>query len=100
MLESLIYLWALDYLEKDRAVLIMTVDAALKHAELLRPTEDIDLASAMAFSFGKPKYMQAEAMSEKEKLMHEKRAWAFIFLPIQSRRKDYTGRISIVLAES
>ena len=55
----------------------MTVDAALKHAELLRPTEDIDLASAMAFSFGKPKYMQAEEMSQKEKLMHEKESLGF-----------------------
>ena len=78
----------------------MTVEATLKHAELLRPTEDIDLASAMAFSFGKPKYMQAEAMSQKEKLMHEKRAWAFIFLPIQLHRKDSSGRISIVPVES
>lgn len=77
VLESLIYAGALDYLEKDRAVLIMTVEAALKHAELLRPTEDIDLASAMAFSFGKPKYMQAEAMSQKEKLMHEKESLGF-----------------------
>ncbi|WP_155592767.1 DNA polymerase III subunit alpha [Lysinibacillus cavernae] len=77
VMESLIYAGALDYLEKDRAVLIMTVDAALKHAELLRPTEDIDMTSAMAFSFGKPKYMQAEEISQKEKLMHEKERLGF-----------------------
>ncbi len=77
VMEALIYAGALDYLEKDRAVLLMTVDAALKHAELLRPTEDIDLASAMTLSFGKPKYMQAEEMSQKEKLVHEKESLGF-----------------------
>lgn len=77
VIESLIFAGALDYLEKDRAVLIKTVEAALKHAELLRPTEDIDLASAKAFSFGKPKYMQAQEMTKKEKLMHEKEVLGF-----------------------
>ncbi len=77
VMEALIYAGALDYLEKGRAVLLMTVDAALKHAELLRPTEDIDLASAMTLSFGKPKYMQAEEMSQKEKLVHEKESLGF-----------------------
>lgn len=77
VMESLIFAGALDYLEKDRAVLMMTVDAALKHAELLRPTEDIDLATATTFSFGTPKYVEAAAMSQKEKLMHEKESLGF-----------------------
>ena len=77
VIEALIFAGALDYLEKDRAVLIKTVEAALKHAELLRPTEDIDWASATAFSFGKPKYMQAQEMTQKEKLMHEKEVLGF-----------------------
>ncbi|WP_249662199.1 hypothetical protein, partial [Lysinibacillus fusiformis] len=63
--------------EKDRAVILLTVDAALSHAELLRPTEDIDLASAMILSIGKPKYMQAEEMFQKEKLVHEKESLGF-----------------------
>ncbi|MDM5229879.1 DNA polymerase III subunit alpha [Lysinibacillus pakistanensis] len=77
VIESLIFAGALDYLEKDRAVLIKTVEAALKHAELLRPTVEIDWASATAFSFGKPKYMQAQEMTQKEKLMHEKEVLGF-----------------------
>jgi len=77
VIEALIYAGALDYLEKDRAVLIMTIDAALKHAELLRPTEDIDISTATEFSFGKPKYMQVDDMPQKEKLMHEKESLGF-----------------------
>ncbi len=77
VMESLIFAGALDYLDKDRAILVVTIDAALKHAELLRPTEDIDMATAMAFSFGKPKYMQADEMPQKEKLMHEKESLGF-----------------------
>jgi len=72
VIESLIFAGALDYLGRDRAVLMKTVEAALKHAELLRPTEDMDWASATAISFVKPKYMQAQEMTQKEKLMHEK----------------------------
>ncbi|MFJ7730961.1 DNA polymerase III subunit alpha [Lysinibacillus sp. NPDC097231] len=77
IIESLISAGALDYLGKDRAVLIATLEAALKHAELLRPTEDIDIASATAFSFGKPKYMEAEALSQKEILLREKEYLGF-----------------------
>ena len=77
IMESLIFAGALDYLMKDRAVLLATVEAAQKHAELLRPTEDIDIASATAYSFGKPKYMGAEAMPQKEKLLHEKESLGF-----------------------
>ncbi|MFJ8458064.1 OB-fold nucleic acid binding domain-containing protein [Lysinibacillus xylanilyticus] len=77
IMEFLIFAGALDYLMKDRAVLLATVEAAQKHAELLRPTEDIDIASATAFSFGKPKYMEAEAMPQKEKLLHEKESLGF-----------------------
>lgn len=93
MMESLIFAGALDYLEKDRAVLIMTVDAAGKHAELLRPTEDIDIATATAYSFGKPKYMEAVAMSQKEKLMHEKESLGFYISahPVTEERQYWQG---------
>ncbi len=77
VIEALIFAGAFDYLGRDRAVLIKTVEAALKHAELMRPTEDIDWASATAFSFGKPKYMEAQEMTQKEKLMHEKDSLGF-----------------------
>ncbi|QDP99752.1 DNA polymerase III subunit alpha [Lysinibacillus fusiformis] len=77
VMESLIFAGALDYLGKDRAVLLTTLEAALKQAELLRPTEDIDLETATAFDFGKPKYMEAQAMSQKEILQHEKESLGF-----------------------
>ena len=91
VMESLIYAGALDYLEKDRAVLIKTVDAAGKHAELLRPTEDIDIATATAYSFGKPKYLEAVAMSQKEKLMHEKESLGFYISahPVTEERQNW-----------
>ncbi|EON71540.1 DNA polymerase III subunit alpha [Lysinibacillus sphaericus] len=77
VMESLIFAGALDYLGKDRAVLLTTLEAALKQAELLRPTEDIDLETATTFEFGKPKYMEAQVMSQKEKLQHEKESLGF-----------------------
>lgn len=77
IMESLVFAGALDYLGKDRAVLLATLDAALKHAELLRPTDDIDIEAATAFSFGKPKYMHAEPMTRKEMLQHEKDSLGF-----------------------
>lgn len=77
ILESLIFAGALDYLGKDRAVLLATLEAAVKQAELLRPTEDIDLEVATAYSFGKPKYMQAEPMQRKEMLQYEKESLGF-----------------------
>lgn len=77
IMESLIFAGALDYLGKDRAVLLATLEAAVKQAELLRPTDDIDLEAATAFSFGKPKYMEAEPMPRKEMLQHEKDSLGF-----------------------
>ncbi|CAM5581899.1 DNA-directed DNA polymerase OS=Lysinibacillus sphaericus OX=1421 GN=LS41612_06390 PE=4 SV=1 [Lysinibacillus sphaericus] len=66
VMETLVYAGVLDYLGKDRAVLVATLEAALMHAELLRPTEDVDIETATAFTFGKPKYMQAEAMPQRK----------------------------------
>lgn len=77
IMEALILAGALDYLGKDRAILIATLEAAVKHAELLRPTEDIALETATAVRFGKPKYMYAEAMPQKEKLQYEKESLGF-----------------------
>lgn len=77
IMESLIFAGALDYLGKDRSVLLATLEAAVKQAELLRPTDDIDIDAATAFSFGKPKYMQAEPMPRKEMLQHEKDSLGF-----------------------
>lgn len=71
-LEPLIYAGALDDFGRDRATLLASLDAAVKHTELVRPSEDIDYASALKMAFGKPKYIEVPPMSEKEKLLHER----------------------------
>lgn len=100
VMETLVYAGVLDYLGKDRAVLIATLEAALMHAELLRPTEDVDIETATAFTFGKPKYMQAEAMSQKEKLQHEKESLGFYISahPV-SEVRNYWADVNITCAE-
>ena len=91
IMESLVFAGALDYLGKDRAILLATLDAALKHAELLRPTDEVDLEAATAFSFGKPKYMQAQHMTSKEKLQHEKEILGFYISahPVTAEREYF-----------
>ncbi|MEK5331774.1 DNA polymerase III subunit alpha [Lysinibacillus sp. FSL W8-0992] len=100
VMESLVYAGVLDYLGKDRAVLVATLEAALKQAELVRPTEDVDIETATAFNFGKPKYMQAEAMSQKEKLQHEKECLGFYISahPVTEER-SYWGEVTVTCAE-
>ncbi|MFJ7665644.1 DNA polymerase III subunit alpha [Lysinibacillus sp. NPDC097195] len=100
IMEPLIYAGVLDYLEKDRAVLIATLEAAHKQAELVRPTEDVDIETATAYSFGKPKYMDAENMPQKEKLQHEKEALGFYISahPVAVERTMW-GAATITCAE-
>ncbi|WP_107923395.1 DNA polymerase III subunit alpha [Lysinibacillus parviboronicapiens] len=100
VMESLIFAGALDYLGKDRAVLLTTLEAALKQAELLRPTEDIDIETATAFDFGKPKYMEAHAMSQKEKLQHEKESLGFYITahPVTEERVSW-GNVNATCRE-
>ena len=71
-LEPLIYAGALDGFGKNRSILLASLDAAVKHTELVRPSEDMDYASALQMAFGKPKYIEVPPMSEKEKLLHER----------------------------
>lgn len=77
VIEPLIKSGALDDFGKDRATLLATIEAAEKHATLVRPTEENDLFSSEGFLFGKPKYIEAEAIPEKNKLQFEKEVLGF-----------------------
>lgn len=91
VIEQLIYAGAFDDFGKDRAVLLATLDAAIKHAEIVRPTEEIDYLVATEMLFGKPKYIEAEPMTEKEKLVHERESIGFYLSehPILKERKKW-----------
>lgn len=90
-IEPLIYAGALDGFGKDRSVLLASIDAAVKHAELLRPTEDIDYLIATEILFGKPKYIETDPMSEKVKLQYERESLGFYISehPIVKVRSKY-----------
>lgn len=76
-IEPLIKAGALDEFGRDRAVLLATIEAAVKQAELVRPDEGEDLFSDSFLSFGKPKHVQVEPMPEKNKLQFEKEVLGF-----------------------
>lgn len=71
-IEPLVKAGALDEFGKDRAILLATIDAAVKHAELYRPEEEDQLLEDVSFFFGKPKHAKASPISEKLKLQFEK----------------------------
>lgn len=76
-IEPLIKAGALDVLGKDRAVLLASLDSAIKHAELVKPNEEPGLFDDMGSSFMKPKYTKAEPMPESLQLDFEKEALGF-----------------------
>lgn len=96
-LEPLIKAGALDELGKDRAVLLASLDSAIKHAELVKPNEDPGLFDEMGSSFMKPKYTKAEPMPDGLKLDFEKEALGFYLSthPVErekeQRNKTYTA---------
>ncbi|MBD8026237.1 DNA polymerase III subunit alpha [Ureibacillus sp. Re31] len=78
VVEPLIKSGALDDFGKDRATLLATVEAAEKHASLVRPNEEEnDLFSSEVLLFGKPKYVEASPIPDKLKLQFEKEAFGF-----------------------
>ncbi|KGR76779.1 DNA polymerase III subunit alpha [Ureibacillus sinduriensis] len=78
VIEPLVKSGALDDFGKDRATLLATIEAAGKHASLVRPNEeDNDLFTTDSLIFGKPKYVEAHTIPEKMKLQFEKEALGF-----------------------
>lgn len=77
VMEPLVKAGALDEFGKDRGVLFATLDAAVSHAMLVRPTEEEDLFSSQQLPFGKPKYKEGSVIPEKLKLQYEKEVLGF-----------------------
>lgn len=75
--EPLVKSGALDEFGRDRAELLATIDAAVKHAELYRPNEEAQLLDDLSLFFGKPKHAIASPIPEKIKLQFEKEVLGF-----------------------
>ncbi|MBS4194983.1 DNA polymerase III subunit alpha [Lederbergia citri] len=74
-LEALVHSGAFDEFGYDRAVLLATLDVAMEHAELMRPSEDsMDLFEEDEMFHIKPKYIEVEPISSTDKLLLEKHA--------------------------
>lgn len=89
-IEPLVKAGALDEFGKDRAVLLATIDAAVRHAELYRPDEQEQLLDDLTFFFGKPKYADANVIPEKIKLQFEKEVLGLYISthPVQKVKKE------------
>lgn len=73
ILESLVYAGCLDEFGQDRAVLLATLDVAIEHAELMRPSGDTpDLFIEEEMFHIKPIYVEVEPMRLADKLAFEK----------------------------
>lgn len=90
-IEPLIKAGALDEFGRDRAILLATIDPAIKHAQLVRPNEEGDLLASSMFTFGKPKHVIVEPMPEKIKLQYEKEVVGFYLSehPVTKVRASY-----------
>ncbi|ETP69356.1 DNA polymerase III subunit epsilon [Planococcus glaciei CHR43] len=91
--EPLIKAGALDDFGLDRAVLLASLDSAIKHAELVKPNEEPGLFDEMGSSFMKPKYAKASTIPENLKLDFEKEVLGFYLSthPI-AREKEQRGK--------
>ncbi|MEK3890408.1 DNA polymerase III subunit alpha [Bacillus sp. FSL K6-3431] len=74
-LEALVHSGCFDEFGKDRAVLLATLDVALEHAELMKPSETgTDLFAEEEMFQLKPRYVEVEAIGLADKLFYEKQA--------------------------
>ena len=71
-IEPLIKAGALDEFQEERSTLLATLDAAVKYAELVSPTEESDLFGGDNSHFGKSKYIKTEPLPLMKKLQYEK----------------------------
>lgn len=92
--EPLIKAGALDEFGYDRATLLSTLDAAVKYAELISPTEESDLFGGDASHFGKSKHIKSEPLPIMEKLQFEKEVLGQYFSehPTVSKKKMFNDK--------
>ena len=96
-IEPLVKAGALDEFGRDRAVLLATIEGAIKQAELVRPNEEEDLFSSDMLSFGKLKYAQMEPIPPKMRLQFEKEVLGFYLSdhPLTSVRQTVKSDMTI-----
>ncbi|MEK4084824.1 DNA polymerase III subunit alpha [Psychrobacillus sp. FSL K6-1415] len=87
--EPLIKAGALDEFGFERSTLLATLDAAIKYAELISPTEESDLFGGDASHFGKSKYILSDPLPIMVKLQFEKEVLGQYFSehPTVSKKK-------------
>lgn len=92
--EPLIKAGALDEFGYERSTLLSTLDAAVKYAELISPTEESDLFGGDASHFGKSKYIKSDPLPIMEKLQFEKEVLGQYFSehPTVSKKKMLTDK--------
>ena len=95
-MEPLIKAGALDDFQEERSTLLATLDAAVKYAELVSPTEDTDLFEGNATHFGKSKYIRTEELPLMIKLQFEKEVLGQYFSehPTVSKKKSMQQQIN------
>ncbi|MFJ7827050.1 DNA polymerase III subunit alpha [Psychrobacillus sp. NPDC096623] len=94
--EPLIKAGALDDFGFDRSTLLSTLDAAVKYAELISPTEESDLFGGDASHFGKSKYIKTDPLPIMEKLQFEKEVLGQYFSehPTLSKKKTLRDNLN------
>jgi DNA polymerase-3 subunit alpha len=72
-LEALVHSGSFDEFGEDRAVLLASLDVAIEHAQLVKPSDAVqfDLFDEEEF-FPKPKYVKVDPIKPEIKLFHEK----------------------------
>lgn len=101
-IEPLIKAGALDDFGKDRATLLASIEAAEKHAQLNRPTEEEDLFSSKHYLFGKPKYAIVDSIPNNIKLQFEKEVLGFYLSehPVERIRATITTNANTLYVKS
>ena len=101
-LEGLIFSGSFDEFGEDRATLLASLDVALEHAELVRPSgsSQIDLFLDEDITL-KPKYVEVEHMKVEEKLRFEKDALGFYLSshPTTSFKRSFQYESLIPISE-
>ncbi|TQR08437.1 DNA polymerase III subunit alpha [Psychrobacillus soli] len=95
-IEPLIKAGALDNFQEERSTLLATLDAAVKYAELVSPTEDTDLFEGNATHFGKSKYIRTDELPLMVKLQFEKEVLGQYFSehPTVSKKKSIQQKVN------
>ncbi|GGA36933.1 DNA polymerase III subunit alpha [Psychrobacillus lasiicapitis] len=95
-IEPLIKAGALDHFQEERSTLLATLDAAVKYAELVSPTEETDLFEGNATHFGKSKYIRTDELPLMVKLQFEKEVLGQYFSehPTVSKKKHMAQQIT------